>query len=290
MPWPPAPAARWTAIGLFLFALSLHLFLAVGGTLLGLDFRTLIIVDEIGAILAAPLIFMTLLRLRPGEAFGLRSTRPVHYLMAAGAAVPLQVMGGAMQELMIEGMPDSEAWRDMLERAMERLTQADSAADVVLLFLGAVLLAAVCEELLFRGLLLRLLRRGGTWTMPILATAVLFAAFHLDVIGFIPRTLMGIYFGLLVWRSGSILPAIVAHGANNLLAFASVPLTGPGPGGTSSPLATAAVAVGAGLLFAALLVLYLRRGPGPEAETPDPDDELEAPAPVRRRDEDHERN
>lgn len=273
MSWPPPAAARWTAAGLFLLALSLHLFLALGGTLIGLDFRTLIIVDEVGAILAAPLLFMALLRLRPGEAFGLRRAHGAHYLMALAGAVPLQMAGGAMQELMIEALPDSDAWRDMIERAMERLMEADSPLDMALLLLGAVVLAAICEELLFRGLMLRLLQRGGGWAVPILVTSVLFAAFHLDVVGFLPRTLMGVYFGLLVWRSGSVMPAILAHGANNSLAFAAVPLAGAGGEGTVSPGAVLLVALGAGLLFALLLTVYLRKAPGPLPRSP-----LERPA------------
>ena len=81
--------------------------------------------------------------------------------------------------------------------------------------------------------------------------------FHLDFIGLLPRTLLGIYFGILVWRSGSILPAMLAHGANNLLAFALVPYadsTAPGPTMTQALL----LAAGTGAVFVAMLVAYLR--------------------------------
>lgn len=266
MPWPPPLSARWTALALFLFALGLHLFVAVGGALGGMDFKTLIITDELVAILAAPVLVALLLRLRMRDAFLLRSSHWSHYLVAVAAAVPLQLFGGSLQELTIEALPGSDAWRDMIERALEPLTRTDGPLDLALLLLGGVVLAAICEEFLFRGLLLQLLARGGRWRTAILVTALLFALFHLDIIGLLPRTLMGVYFGVLVWRSGSLLPAIVAHGANNLLAFAAMPFAdaGSGPPATGQALL---LAVGAGLAFAVLVVLWLRLSPPP---TPPP--------------------
>ena len=184
-----------------------------------------------------------------------------HYAVAIAGAWPLQMLGGAIQEMIIDSLPNSEALREFLRQAMEPLLQADSAADMAMLLFGAVILAAVCEEILFRGLMLRLLTLGGNWVAPLFVTALLFAAFHLDPFGLLPRTLMGVYFGLLVWRSGSIFPAMVAHGANNLLAFATVAFfddaaiaaaaEAPGP-------PTEVIGAGAALIFAGILYAYLR--------------------------------
>jgi membrane protease YdiL (CAAX protease family) len=128
---------------------------------------------------------------------------------------------------------------------------------MLLLMLGAVLLAAICEEILFRGIMMQLLARGGYWRSAIFISALLFAVFHLDFIGLLPRTLLGIYFGILVWRSGSIFPAMVAHGANNLLAFALVPFAGDaGPAPTMEQAVLLAGAAGA--VFLGMLMVYLR--------------------------------
>lgn len=257
MPWPPPMSARWAALALFLFALSLHLFLALGGTLVGLDFKTLIIVDEIGAILAAPLIFAALLRLPLREAFLLKPAHWIHYAVAGLTAIPLQLFGGAVQEIVIESLPDSDTWRELLERALEPLLRTETNAELALLLLGGVVLAAVCEEFLFRGMLLQLLSRGNRWRGAIVMTGVLFAVFHLDIIGLLPRTLMGIYFGVLVWRSGSIYPAILAHGANNLLAFAAIPLVDADTA-AEVPVNASLLAAVSGIVFVALIIGYLR--------------------------------
>ena len=78
--------------------------------------------------------------------------------------------------------------------------------------------AAVGEELLFRGAVqTRLTERWGAWP-AILVSAGLFGLAHLDWIqgGF--ALLFGIFLGWTVKRSGSIVPALVAHSVNNLLA------------------------------------------------------------------------
>lgn len=258
--WPSPAAARWSAGALFMLALSLHLFLALGGTLAGIDLYTLIIVDEIGAILLAPLVVATVLRVPFGEAFALRSSHWSHWIAAGAAALPLQVLGGAMQELVIEAMPNSETFRELIERALEPLLNARSAWDMALLMLGAVVLAAVCEELLFRGLMMRLLTQGGHWRGAIVATAVAFSVFHLDPVGLLPRTLMGVYFGLLVWRSGSIFPAILAHGLNNMLALSAAPFMDV----EAAPLTmaeAALLAVISGVIFAGVLAVWWRWAP-----------------------------
>jgi len=257
VPWPPPLSARWTALALFLFAMALHLFAAMGGTLLGLDFKLLIIVDEIGAILLAPVLFAMLLGISFRDAFLLRSTHWGHYVAAGAAAIPLQLFGGAMQEIVLELMPGGDAWRQLLEDALEPLLRGNTNADLAVLMFGAVVLAAVCEEILFRGLLMQLLARGGRWWTAIVVSAVLFAVFHLDFIGLLPRTLLGVYFGILVWRSGSIFPAMLAHGANNLLAFALAPFAdadAPGP----SLVEAIVLALITGAVFLLILVLYLR--------------------------------
>lgn len=266
--WPSPLSARWTALALFLFALALHLFVAVGGTLVGIDFKLLIIVDELGAILLAPILIAMLLGLPFRDAFLLRSTQWVHYVAAVAAAVPLQLFGGALQEIVLELLPGGDAWRELLEEALGPLLRGNSTADLLLLMLGAVVLAAVCEEILFRGIMMQLLARGGRWRSAIFISAVLFAVFHLDFIGLLPRTLLGIYFGILVWRSGSILPAMLAHGANNLLAFALVPYAdaaAPGPTLQQALL----LAAGAGTVFVVMLVAYLRLTRPPDEGPPD---------------------
>lgn len=73
-------------------------------------------------------------------------------------------------------------------------------------------LAAVGEELLFRGMLQRILIRifKSPWA-GIIISAVLFSALHMQFKGFLPRVGLGVLLGAVYWYSGSLWVAIIAH-------------------------------------------------------------------------------
>lgn len=85
---------------------------------------------------------------------------------------------------------------------------------VNLLMVG--LLPAIGEEFLFRGILQRILKdMTGNKHSAIWLTAILFSAIHMQFFGFVPRMLLGVFFGyLLVW-TGSIWVPVFAHFVNN---------------------------------------------------------------------------
>ena len=86
------------------------------------------------------------------------------------------------------------------------------------LFLGAVLLAPLAEELLFRGLLFRLFSRYGDRT-AVLLSALLFAIAHGSVFQAPYALIAGLLLGVLaVWSEGVLFP-LLFHFAYNLLAF-----------------------------------------------------------------------
>src|SRR5439155_19795977 len=80
---------------------------------------------------------------------------------------------------------------------------------LTVLLVGA--LAGICEELLFRGpVQAGLLRRLPAWFALGLG-AMLFALAHLDLHGLPLRFLLGLILGFIVFRTGSIFPAMVLH-------------------------------------------------------------------------------
>jgi sodium transport system permease protein len=82
-------------------------------------------------------------------------------------------------------------------------------------FLVYGLLAAVCEELAFRGFILSGLRqRFRTWP-AILLSSFLFAIYHLNVFQALPALVLGIVLGILAVRSNSLLPGMLLHFLNN---------------------------------------------------------------------------
>ncbi|MCF8370381.1 MAG: CPBP family intramembrane metalloprotease [Bacteroidales bacterium] len=118
------------------------------------------------------------------------------------------------------GLHAIEEWmRNMEEAALDmtvKLLRMDTFSDFLINMLMIALIPALGEELLFRGVIQRIL---GEWArnhlIAILITAFLFSAFHMQFMSFLPRFLLGIYLGyLLVWTKNIWLP-IIAHFVNN---------------------------------------------------------------------------
>ncbi len=122
-----------------------------------------------------------------------------------------------------EWMSGVESWMKNAEENAEMLTKAflkvDSVGGLFFNLFMVALLPAVGEELLFRGVIQRILTR---WTRSyhwgIWIAAILFSALHMQFYGFVPRMLLGVLFGyLLVW-SGSMWLPVLAHFINNAIA------------------------------------------------------------------------
>lgn len=87
---------------------------------------------------------------------------------------------------------------------------------VNLLMIGVI--AAVGEELIFRGLLQRLMiEMVKNVHLAVLITAILFSAFHFQFFSFLPRFVLGIILGYLMFYGRSIWYPILAHFANNAM-------------------------------------------------------------------------
>jgi uncharacterized protein len=86
------------------------------------------------------------------------------------------------------------------------------------LFMVAVL-AAVGEELIFRGILVKLFRQWtGNVHLAVIIPALLFSALHLQFYGFFGRLVLGIVLGYLFVWSGSLWVPIAIHFLNNAMA------------------------------------------------------------------------
>jgi membrane protease YdiL (CAAX protease family) len=129
-----------------------------------------------------------------------------------------------------EFLKSFEEWAIANEEELAKLTaQATNFSSlnemlVVLFVIG--FLAAIGEELVFRGMIQRELWRGTlNIHLSIWLTAAIFSAIHLQFYGFIPRLLLGALFGYLYYWSGNLLIPILAHFINNSLIVVMVYLS-----------------------------------------------------------------
>lgn len=109
-----------------------------------------------------------------------------------------------------------DSWMKRSEEEAAKTVQAllskRTVKDLVLNIIFIAGLAAVGEELLFRGMVQRLLIKMFKTPWPgIILTAFLFSSMHMQFFGFLPRFLLGILLGAIYWYSGSLWTAILAH-------------------------------------------------------------------------------
>ena len=184
-------------------------FYALKGPGGGLNIPWLSVSISLFAVLAPALLFCYWPKGAPGR---LPSLKPVSPWVLAGAALfslPLYVLFAALQISISKLLPFQ-----MDTGLVEPLT-ANSVGAFLWIWLAIALLPSVTEEFFYRGLMQSAaMRRWGPW-VGLGVTSVLFSLVHLEMAGFLSRVLMGLWFGYLFLRTGSLWPGALAHALNN---------------------------------------------------------------------------
>ena len=92
-------------------------------------------------------------------------------------------------------------------KALEDLTSGNPA----LMFFLLAISPAICEELVFRGAFLGLLRRVVPTRRAVFLSSIFFGLTHLSIFRLLPTTILGVVMGWLVVRTGSLASSIVFH-------------------------------------------------------------------------------
>lgn len=96
---------------------------------------------------------------------------------------------------------------------------SDSVGSLIISLLLIGVMAGFSEELFFRGALQRILSTSKmSGHAAVWISAFVFSAVHLQFFGFVPRLLLGAFFGYLALWSGSLWLAVAGHILNNAMA------------------------------------------------------------------------
>lgn len=117
-----------------------------------------------------------------------------------------------------EEMAQQEHLGDVLTSILQGPLTTAQVAVIFALVCGVV---PIAEEIFFRGFLYGTLRR---WGIPLAAalSALLFAAVHSQIIHFLPIFLLGVIMAVLFERTRSLIPPVMVHAVNNVVATLAV--------------------------------------------------------------------
>lgn len=207
---------RAVAHAYLLFFVSLFLVLTVGAAVQMTSLTIGLLLTEVFLILLPALVYVRRKRLPLAEALRWRPVAP-------GIALRCVVLGGlawgmAMTVYFAARMPVEAVFGpDLTAQFLSRALPGTFSGFVLYLIVGTAV-AGFCEETLFRGAIQGTLEKKGVWK-AVLLTALLFAAYHMNPWIFFPAVALGVLFGLVTVRTNSVLPAMICHACNNLLAL-----------------------------------------------------------------------
>jgi len=217
-----------------MYSLAAILFVFAGGRLarLGLPADLYIILSEILLIALPPFLMARAKNFHIASTFRLKKPRAVEVLLTVLLG-PLVIIAGAcagmIALIIIRNTFGSISLDTGITTVMEK-------GVLWSLFLIAVV-PAVCEEILFRGLIQRGLEKmGAGWSIAL--SGLLFGLFHFDFQRFAAQTLIGVVAAYVVYRTGSIFNGMILHFMNNgLLTLLSLNMPGvPNPNPMPQPV------------------------------------------------------
>ena len=203
--------------------------------ILDVDVMTLTLISGL-LTLAVVLVFYLIRRKKLSEALWLRPVS-ARTLFTGASLTPALYFAVV---IVLSVLP--EAWTENYGEA-----SADIATGTVVGLISVAVVAPVVEELIFRGLTLNRLSRVMPGWLAVLLSAAVFGLCHGERVWFCYAFVLGMFFGFIDLRAGSILPSILSHVAFNAIGqiMSFVPETEEG---TKTVIAL-------GVLFAAAIVL-----------------------------------
>lgn len=159
---------------------------------------------------------------------GLRHSRyPLAVLRLSGIRMPRKRTVSLMVAVLATSLIATSLYAGIVEWLdVDILSPPDVESDIIfdglavlLTFQALAFITPLTEEIFFRGFIFGgLLSRLGPWRAMV-ASALVFSAFHLSLGGLIPIFITGFLLAWLYWRTGSLWAAIGAHAGQNSLAL-----------------------------------------------------------------------
>ncbi len=201
----------------FIFAVSLII------TVVALFFQTESILEGNSSILfiigglfflAVPIIYARMRQYDSRKVFRLNVPRSEILFLSLPIGLSLAVLTDELDRIIQIFIPTPEMFLQYLESL-----RAETASDWLILILGVVVIAAISEEILFRGFLQVSLEKKGDITRAVILSSISWTIIHINPYWAIQIFITGVIIGFLAWRTDSVFPPMIVHATNNFLSL-----------------------------------------------------------------------
>jgi sodium transport system permease protein len=202
----------------FLEAITLYIItfglLFYGGNILQAQYKLDgLLLTEILLVLVPALLFTKYLGFDIKETFSLKKVT----WQSVSASILLALAGSFfilkfVDAIQTKFLPMPEEFKKAFEDFLMENGQPPS---FLKLFLIIAVSAAVCEEILFRGPLMKGIRSKFSKTQTIIVVGILFGIFHLNIYKLIPTSVLGMLITYITISTGSIFNGMIFHLVNN---------------------------------------------------------------------------
>ncbi|MCH5263477.1 MAG: CPBP family intramembrane metalloprotease [Lachnospiraceae bacterium] len=196
----------------FVVALTIVLVL-YAGSMLQLKFGLWGVFGTQLIILLVPLAVVIYTKKDMSATFGLHKTKPIRFLGAFFIILGMYPINIVLSCILITLFPQSA---DNVVTTFSTIMDGN----IVSIFLVIALAPAICEEMLFRGLIYHAMKSRYRTPVAISIVAVLFGIYHMSLVKFIPTGLLGLVLCYVVYKTGSIYPSMMMHCINNAVSVA----------------------------------------------------------------------
>ena len=196
----------------FVVALTIVLVL-YAGSMLQLKFGLWGVFGTQLIILFVPLAVVIYTKKDMFATFGLHKTRPIGFLGAFFIILGMYPINIVLSYILITLFPQSA---DNVVTTFSTIMDGN----IVGIFLVIALAPAICEEMLFRGLIYHSMKSRYRTPVAIGIVAALFGIYHMSLVKFIPTGLLGLVLCYVVYKTGSIYTSMLMHCINNAFSVA----------------------------------------------------------------------
>ncbi|MDA3838062.1 MAG: ABC transporter permease [Candidatus Delongbacteria bacterium] len=193
-----------------LFGLLIVAYMLIGGYLQGRDIVSGLIYSQVGILGLFIAIMLKMNGVNFKEVLKLKKFNPIYLLIALFFGIFARYPISIVKEGFFYFFPIPRIIENanLLQTGLGDLSQWQLIAVIAIL-------PAIFEEFTFRGIFLYMLEKKYSFIKASVVVGLMFGVMHLNVFTLLETALLGIILTMITLRSGSIIPAIIFHFANN---------------------------------------------------------------------------